>query len=389
MLSTLVVTVAIAATPATAALVWGGGKTKADAEKWVKAWADASAPFQGLYTLPAGHPRIVESAKVKGMKPGFHVVLLGVCPAAELAPRLKLFKGIYAGTYARRVSGVPVDCPTLAAKTNVKHTESVTAGETVLTLSHLDTPRGELMRATHMSRAGALLTTEGFDTPRKTASVCLGGFKQVGESFEVTLCESTKEKNVCCASRKLLTLSVDGGKLKQEAGAAKAAPAAPPAAAEPERPCDTTKVGADFELVVCEAGRLEQGPGFVEKKLTSQLKRGGKTADLDSWSDGWEWGAKHKSVGVLATSGGNVLVLQFDSYGEGAGLDSKNTTLSAWSPDLAQLWSLSANEVTAKVEGGELKVKARTVIGGEPEHEDVDEDEFVMQWQDGKLLRKP
>jgi len=387
MLCALLTTAALSATPATAAIVWGGGKTKADAEKWLKAFNDASAPFKGLYTLPAGHPRLVESAKVKGMKPGFHVVLLGVCSSAELAPRLKLFKSLYAGTYARRVTGEKPACPVIAPKAGVRHTESVTTGDSVLTLSHLETPKGELMRATLMARTGALISTEGFDTPRATATVCLGGFRQVGEAFEVTLCESTKEKNVCCASRKVLALSIDAGKLKKEAGAPKEQPKPAPA---DDTPCERTPIGDAFVLEVCEAGVIEHGPGFTERTMSAslQLAKGGKSIDLGNWSQGWEWGSKLTAAGTLDTPKGKVLVLQNDSWGEGPGLDSQNSIVTAYGPDLAELWSVTANDVTLRLTGNELHVTTKTVIGGEPEHEDVDEDEFTMSWQDGKLVRK-
>ncbi len=388
MLCAMLATASLAAAPATAALVWGGGKTKADAEKWVKAWSDASAPFQGLYTLPPGHPRVVESAKVKGMKPGFHVVLLGVCSSAELAPRLQLFKSIYAGTYARRVSGLPASCPAITPKTRVRHTESVTAGETVLTLSHLETPKGELMRATHMARAGALLATEGFDTPRKTASVCLGGFRQVGEAFEVTLCESTKEKNVCCASRKLLALSVADGKLSKEAGT----PRPPPDPLDTdEDPCDSLAIGAAFTIETCERGKIEHGPGFTERTMSATLTavKSGKAVDLGNWSDGWEWGNRIKSPGTLSTPGGPVVLVLQESYGEGPGLDSQNATATAYSPNLDAVWSVQANAIVLRIDGNQLYVKTKTVIGGDPENEDIDVDEFAMTWQDGKLMRNP
>lgn len=95
------------------AVILSGGATL-EAGKAALAAAKPSA----LVTLRAGHPRLVESATVKGLKPGFHVVLAGVCRSKDDASAardvLNLASG--PGTYVREVQ-VPRDwlesCPTL------------------------------------------------------------------------------------------------------------------------------------------------------------------------------------------------------------------------------------------------------------------------------------
>jgi hypothetical protein len=397
MLLTLVLLTAAPAPAASAAIVWGGGKTRADAERWAKSFTQAQPPFASLFTLKPGFPKIVESGKVKGMKAGFHVVLLGVCPAAELEPRMKVFKAMYAGAYARKVSGVEAACPELTAKVRVTHSDSVTGDDTTLTLSQLLTPKGEMLRATHLSRSGAFLGTEGFDTPRPTQSACLGGFRQVGEAFEVTLCESTKERNLCCQSPKLTTLNIVAGAMKAQAGAApepkpKPKPAPEAADAPDTRDCTTTAIGDGFVFEECVDGEISHGEGFTEREKSADLivQRDGKEltrATIAHWSAGWEWGTTWTMIGTIAMDQGHkAAVLLREDYGEGDGLAAQSAAALVYGPELDLLWNADANALSVSVKDGVLKVKSQTYISGEPGEDGVAVEVVRRTWKDGAFV---
>ena len=102
---TLLLTVTLAAAPATL-LVWGGGKTPEDAEK---AMADyqakvGSKKWVTLVKLADGFPKILQSDKVQGMNPGFHVVVLGACSASDTQSALDMFKVAEPAVYAKPVT---------------------------------------------------------------------------------------------------------------------------------------------------------------------------------------------------------------------------------------------------------------------------------------------
>ncbi|GMT99863.1 hypothetical protein KH5H1_39830 [Corallococcus caeni] len=87
-----------------AALIWKGSKDKAEAEAQQATWPELEKLLEktGL-TLPEGHPRLVASKTVPGLKPGFWVWLLGTCAADEAAPVLEHLKLLAPGTYSREV----------------------------------------------------------------------------------------------------------------------------------------------------------------------------------------------------------------------------------------------------------------------------------------------
>ncbi len=98
-------------------LVWGGGQSRAEAEKVAADYEVRAKLWKGLLRLADGYPRILESASVPGLNPGFYVVVLGVCEAkagAELAGTFDLFEP---RTYPREVTWAEpgaLPCPTLA-----------------------------------------------------------------------------------------------------------------------------------------------------------------------------------------------------------------------------------------------------------------------------------
>ncbi|MBL8953567.1 MAG: ankyrin repeat domain-containing protein, partial [Myxococcaceae bacterium] len=102
------------ATAGVDALIWGGGTTPADGEKWLALFKAEQNNYARLVEFPAGYPKVVKSDDVPGMKPGFHVVLLGTCAGDEARHTLALFKGVAERVYARRVQveAAQAACPT-------------------------------------------------------------------------------------------------------------------------------------------------------------------------------------------------------------------------------------------------------------------------------------
>jgi ankyrin repeat protein len=85
-------------------IIWGGGKRPAEAQKWLEGWKAEAADYREWVKLAEGYPSVVESATVAGLKPGFHVALLGVCSPAQTRHALGVLKAFYPGVYARRVT---------------------------------------------------------------------------------------------------------------------------------------------------------------------------------------------------------------------------------------------------------------------------------------------
>jgi hypothetical protein len=380
-----------------AALIWGGGPARADADRWFSAYNEAMKPYDGLQTLKPGYPRIVESAQVPGLKPGFFVVLLGICPLGDALPRTRWFKTIYAGAYFRKVSVDASSCPELAKGTSVEHTQSLTADNAVLTMSEVQTPRGGVLRATLISRSGALIDSEGFDTPRRGHVACVGGFRKEQNAFEVTLCDSTKDTNTCCAAKHLEKLSTAKGKLLRGEQVAEE-----PAREEEKPDCTSERVTGHFSgpkaseafsLVTCEEGSFEQGEGMVEHHMsaTLHLEREGKRAgelDLGSWTNGWEWGGSYKLLGALplGKTGTAAIVVTSHSYGEGPGIDSESDEAFAYDAELSKLWETSANQLSVGFSTGGLSVSARQHVDWNGESEVVSSDPFGVVWKNGALV---
>ena len=103
-------------------VVWSGGKTRAEAERQL----EGLKPYlKALEPVLKFQPAVVESARVEGLKPGFFIVALGVCPKQQVEESLATFQAIYPDVYTRSVKYQPTDelpaleCPELAvAATN-------------------------------------------------------------------------------------------------------------------------------------------------------------------------------------------------------------------------------------------------------------------------------
>jgi hypothetical protein len=93
-----------AATPEPQMFIWGGGAKREDAEKALADYESSKGGWEEYYTLAEGFPRILESKTVPGLKPGFFIVALGVCPAPEATALLDTFKAFTPSVYARPVT---------------------------------------------------------------------------------------------------------------------------------------------------------------------------------------------------------------------------------------------------------------------------------------------
>lgn len=109
---TLLLSTASYAQVSTRALIWGGGATPELAAASLKNFTETTEAKE-LFEFVAGYPKIVESASVAGLKPGFHVVLLGVCGADESPLALAVFKSLQPQVYARPVQITERNCPKL------------------------------------------------------------------------------------------------------------------------------------------------------------------------------------------------------------------------------------------------------------------------------------
>ena len=90
--------------------VWSGGATRAEAEAQKENFAAYQQVLEPVLTL---EPQVLESARIEGLKPGFFVVALGVCPKKEMAS-LKVFQALAPEVYTRSVKYAPTqDLPAL------------------------------------------------------------------------------------------------------------------------------------------------------------------------------------------------------------------------------------------------------------------------------------
>lgn len=91
-------------------LMWGGGKTTADAEKSV-------ADFKARIPKSSVTPVVLRSDDVTGLKPGFHVAAIGVCPilkGRQLVEQLRIVsKGVYARLVAPQKALEGLACPAI------------------------------------------------------------------------------------------------------------------------------------------------------------------------------------------------------------------------------------------------------------------------------------
>lgn len=104
------------------ALVITGATSEAAAAPLLEAAKKRAAVVAPLLTLAEGFPKVVDSATVKGLKPGFFIVLAGFCTVVDPA-----LKALDPGAYAKPVQDVAEACPKVAQGWQASSTESTDA----------------------------------------------------------------------------------------------------------------------------------------------------------------------------------------------------------------------------------------------------------------------
>jgi hypothetical protein len=88
-------------------LIWGGGRTPEEGRKALERFEAERAGLEAILSLGEGYPRVIASDTLPGLKPGFHVVLLGACKPEEAQEPLETLQSFKQGVYARAVKLAP------------------------------------------------------------------------------------------------------------------------------------------------------------------------------------------------------------------------------------------------------------------------------------------
>ncbi|RKH13987.1 hypothetical protein D7V97_04400 [Corallococcus sp. CA053C] len=123
-------------------LIWGGGKDTAEAEAALGRWQERAKKkeWEGTLKVAEGYPRILQSAAVPGLKPGFVVVVLGACEPTAGPKVLETLKAFEPAAYARDVTWAePLACPQLGPEWRVVQSKSWKKKEGTLTAVLLET----------------------------------------------------------------------------------------------------------------------------------------------------------------------------------------------------------------------------------------------------------
>ena len=147
-------------------LILGGGKTEADAAK-----AKAAFTRHADVTPTPGYPKTLKSDTIAGLKPGFHILVLGACPPD--AWTLDEVRGLYDGSYIRAVQWQgSLPCPTSKKEPKLGATRTlkvrdrsvrvrVGAGVTVVELEGASGPSARVVlteaQLAHFGEAGCTL----------------------------------------------------------------------------------------------------------------------------------------------------------------------------------------------------------------------------------------
>jgi hypothetical protein len=138
-------------------IIFAGGVTEADGAAALASFKKLENTLAQAVKLPAGEPKVVDSATLPGLKPGFRVVTLGVCKTP--GPVLAALKAIYPGTYSKPLTNAePERCPTVTEVAAAAIDPPVKAGGLVINAFTL-TERGadERGRETVSGTAGFVL----------------------------------------------------------------------------------------------------------------------------------------------------------------------------------------------------------------------------------------
>lgn len=90
-------------------LIADGAKSKTQAKAKAKAFK-----ARAEWILAKGYPKVIDSKTIKGLNPGFHILVLGFCPQSSATAEVLLpaLKKTYPGLYMKEVSHGADSCPT-------------------------------------------------------------------------------------------------------------------------------------------------------------------------------------------------------------------------------------------------------------------------------------
>lgn len=162
-------------------LIMGGGAQPADAEAALaRARAEAEV-LEAIAPLASGFPVVRRSDELEGLRPGFHVVLLGFCPKQDVAARLDLLRPLFPGTYSRPVK-VALDGPACPQALGA-----------VLDRTEVGLPGGGRLRA--------VLLAAGARTFARLEQTAKGGALVAARTVDVTATEAVPPSQATCTYR--------------------------------------------------------------------------------------------------------------------------------------------------------------------------------------------
>jgi hypothetical protein len=127
-------------------LVWGGGRTREEAEAILASYQERAVNWARVLELGPGFPRIIEGTEVPGLQPGSYVVALGVCDrksGTEMAKVFKALEPLAASRWVMWEEGEPRACPSLVPGWSLGGSTRVWAAGGSLAAALFDSTEGE------------------------------------------------------------------------------------------------------------------------------------------------------------------------------------------------------------------------------------------------------
>ncbi len=166
-------------------LIFGGGTTAEEGQAQLALWYSLAPSLAKLFVVPKGFPRVVESAQVPGLKPGFHVVLLGACQEFESEAVLPALQAIRPGAYVRIVEWSPPDAACLGLAVDAGTPSAQTKKLGAQTLGTVEYGGGGRAVAALWDKAGALVHHADLDLAEQCVSFETQGLTPVAGGFDL------------------------------------------------------------------------------------------------------------------------------------------------------------------------------------------------------------
>jgi hypothetical protein len=187
-------------------VIWGGGETPEDAAGWMDEWKSLVDQVTIPLRLRDSYPRIAQSSEMPGLRPGFHIVILGVCRPGQLTRILPIVKALNAGAYARKLTTpAPESCPAAPGDARVSRTLTPKVRGTLpLTVTRLTWTDESLIHSELIgiirdskgrlvdSRVSSFEQTPSRDGPDETGG-CDGSMEPHAASIRFQECEATED----------------------------------------------------------------------------------------------------------------------------------------------------------------------------------------------------